>query len=83
VLNTQLHRLENSILSAQLHADVDVYRIASQRFDELMEEVECLPIDEAWLMEERVYELLPSDWVLWMEVCRYVSAPDDPARLLH
>jgi hypothetical protein len=77
VLDIHVDQLKNSILSAQIHEDIDVYRIASQRFDDLMEEIQILPTEYSISLENKVYEMLPSDWVYSMEVCRCEGKPSD------
>ena len=70
MLQQYITNLNNSIHSAQRCSDVDVYRLAQQRMDELLTYLSQLPLS----MSEPVYEAidaqLPSDWPLWMETCR-------------
>ena len=62
MLTQTIAKLENSILCAQNYADVDVYRLASQRMDEVMDHIYDLSEEEAVKAEQAVFKSLPSDW---------------------
>jgi len=65
-----LQSLENSIISAQHFPDPIVWAEAARRFDVLDREIGKLTESERAGVHERLYRLLPSDWPLWMELCR-------------
>ncbi len=71
MLANYLTKLENTIMCAQSYPDVDVFKLAAQRMDELMDHVATLPMDECFRVEKKLDQLLPSDWVYWMEICRH------------
>lgn len=65
-----LQSLENSIISAQHFPDPIVWAEAARRFEVLDREIGNLAESERVRLQERLYRLLPSDWPLWMELCR-------------
>lgn len=70
MLQDYLNHLTNSIHSAQRIADVDLYRIAQQRMDALLDFLSQLPLSISEPVYEALEKQLPSDWSLWMESCR-------------
>lgn len=70
MLQQYITNLNNSIQCAQRVSDVDVYRLAQQRMDELMDYLAQLPLSLSEPVYTAIDKQLPSDWPLWMEECR-------------
>ena len=74
MLNHHFRDLQNSIHSAQREPDLTLFELARQRLGQIEAMVAMLPRAEARAVYRRLDALLPADWPLWMEACRYGDA---------
>jgi hypothetical protein len=71
MLKDYIQNLEHSIVWAQHEDDFDVLCLAKQNMDQLMDFVSELSVDDQQRAHRRINQVLPMEWPLWMEACRY------------
>ena len=71
MLSNHIENLQNSILWAQQQDDLDVLCQARDNMDQLMSFVSGLPASEQMKAQQTIEQVLPMEWPLWMEACRY------------
>ena len=71
MLTQYIESLESSIQWAQLEDDINVLVQARNQMDQLMSVVSELPIVEQQQAQQQIDQILPMEWPLWMEACRY------------
>ncbi len=71
MLGNYINNLQNSILWAQQQDDIDVLCLARNNMDELLNFVNTLPATAQLQAHEHIDQVLPMEWPLWMEACRY------------
>ena len=71
MLNIHLENLQNSILWAQFQDDLEVLYHARDNLHQLLSIVSELPVAEQLKAQETIEQVLPMEWPLWMEACRY------------
>ena len=71
MLNNYMDNLQNSIQWAQQQDDIDVLCLARDNMDQLLEFVRKLPLSDQIQAHEKLDKVLPMEWPLWMEACRY------------
>lgn len=71
MLNNYMDNLQNSIQWAQQQDDIDVLCLARDSMDQLLDFVGKLPLSDQMQAHEKLNNVLPMEWPLWMEACRY------------
>lgn len=71
MLSTYLDKLQHSIHWAHIEDDIDVLSLARESFDQLLHFVGTLPLPEQLRAHRCIDQVLPMEWPLWMEACRY------------
>ena len=71
MLNHYIENLEKSIQWVQCHNDFDVLCLAKERMDQLIKFVSTLSKEDQHKAYSDVESVLPMEWPLWMEACRY------------
>ncbi len=69
-----LQPLHNVIIWARHSADPSVWQEAARRYVLVDQEIGLCEAHERAALEESVFRMLPSDWPLWMESCRFPNA---------
>ncbi|MBK6286344.1 MAG: hypothetical protein IPJ33_11360 [Gammaproteobacteria bacterium] len=69
-----LQPLHNVIIWASHCADPIVWQEAARRYVVVDQEIGLRDANERQALEESVFRMLPSDWPLWMESCRFPNA---------
>jgi hypothetical protein len=69
-----LQPLLNAIVGAQCSGDPIVWHEAARRFAAIDRQLPGLPMEQRWTIEQELFELLPSDWPLWMEALNESAA---------
>lgn len=72
-----LQPLHNVIIWASHCADPIVWQEAARRYVVVDQEIGLRAADERRALEESVFRMLPSDWPLWMESCRFPNTTLD------
>lgn len=71
MLTGYIDNLEASIKWAQCQDDIDVLCMARDRMTQLMEFVSTQPEEVKLHAYQHIDQVLPMEWPLWMEACRY------------
>lgn len=71
MLDQYFENLQHSIQWAKYEDDLDVLCLAKHNMDMLMELITTLPSDDQQKAHRKIDEVLPMEWPLWMEACRY------------
>lgn len=71
MLNQYIEDLQNSIQWAHFDNNFDVLCLAKQKMDKLMKFVSTLSGDAQQRAHQQIDQVLPMEWPLWMEACRY------------
>ncbi|WP_339338947.1 hypothetical protein [uncultured Oceanicoccus sp.] len=71
MLNNYMTNLHNSIIWAQQQDDIDVLCLARDTMNQLMDFVTTLPAADQMQAQQHIESVLPMEWPLWMEACRY------------
>jgi hypothetical protein len=84
MLNNYLADLKNTIYWAQCQDDMDVFNLARKRMEKAVRfvaSIDCAQTRQAAYSE--IDELLPTEWPMWMEACRYQDLPASVGVTLH
>ncbi len=76
MLDTHLKNLEHSIIWAQQQDDIEVLCLARDNMDRLLHFTNELPVPTQLQVQQKIDQLLPMEWPLWMEACRYENGED-------
>lgn len=76
MLNDYLVDLQNSIKWAQHQDDIDVLCLARDNMNQLLGFVATLSETAQCQVHQHLHELLPMEWPMWMEACRYDDVND-------
>ena len=71
MINQYIENLESSIQWAQLEDDLNVLCMARDQMDQLMSAMSGLSLVEQEKAQQHIDTILPMEWPLWMEACRY------------
>ena len=71
MLNNYIDNLQSSIIWAQQQDDIDVLCLARDNMNQLMDFVTTLPAVDQMQAHQHIEDVLPMEWPLWMEACRY------------
>ncbi len=77
-----LDNLKNTIQWACMQDDIDILSLARDRHNQLLDYVQTLPTSEQQLAHQHIDGLLPMEWPLWMEACRYDDGADAKAAVV-
>jgi hypothetical protein len=84
MLNHYLVDLASSIQWAQCQDDMDVLRMAKARLNDAISYVAGMDCDQQKQAAfAQIDQLLPMEWPMWMEACRFGDAATADATLLH
>ncbi len=87
MLEQYLDNLKTTIQWAHYRDDLDVLSLARTRMDQLQAFVQTLPPADQARVQQRIERVLPMEWPLWMEACRYgdgdAGVPPAEGRVLH
>jgi hypothetical protein len=84
MLNNYMNNLQQSIRWAQQQDDIEVLCLARDNMNQLMDFANNLSINEQVQLHQHIDQLLPMEWPLWMEACRYQdSRASSSAPTLH
>lgn len=81
MLGNYIDNLQSSIQWALCQDDIDVLCLARDHMDQLLNFVTSLPEAEQQQAYCHIDSVLPMEWPLWMEACRYqdgAATPDQP-----
>lgn len=81
MLNQYIESLESTIQWAQYQDDLDILCLARDRMDQLLDFVQTLPEPDQIKAQMTIDRVLPMEWPLWMEACRYEEAAVSVATL--
>lgn len=71
MLHNYIANLQNSIIWAQHQDDIDVLCLAKDNMDQLLDFVTTLPETAQYQIHQQIDDVLPMEWPMWMEACRY------------
>lgn len=83
MFNRYLENLQTSIQWAMHDADLDVLCLARDQHDRLLSLVTILPDQFQPVWQEQIESVLPMEWPLWMEACRYRDTGIGQRNTLH
>ena len=76
MLNNYIDKLQQTIQWAQQQDDIDVLCLARDSMNRLLDFADGLPVTEQVQIHRHLDQLLPMEWPLWMEACRYQDGPE-------
>jgi len=71
MLHTYIANLQNSIIWAQHQDDIDVLYLARDNMNQLLNFITTLPEALQHRAHQTIDNVLPMEWPMWMEACRY------------
>jgi hypothetical protein len=71
MLHNYIANLQNSIIWAQHQDDIDVLCLARDNMNQLLDFVTTLPETAQYQVHQHIDDVLPMEWPMWMEACRY------------
>jgi hypothetical protein len=71
MLNHFIGKLQQTIQWAQQQDDIEVLCLARESMNQLLDFADGLPATEQVQIHQHLDRLLPMEWPLWMEACRY------------
>jgi hypothetical protein len=71
MLESHINNLQASIQWAQYQDDIDVLNMARTTMDELVHFITTLPESQQQDAYLHIDNVLPMEWPIWMEACRY------------
>lgn len=84
MLSRYLEDLQHSIQWAQFEDDLDVLNLARCKMEEAMSFIAGLNNSQQQQSAYRQLDnLLPMEWPIWMEACRYGDQANGKAGLIH
>lgn len=66
-IDLRLDDLKKAITLAETQPDVITYSFAGEKYEALMDLVDILDDDESEALVEVIDDLLPTEWVFWMD----------------
>lgn len=66
-IDLRLEELKKAITLAETQPDVITYSFAGDKYEALMDLVDILEDDESEALVEVIDDLLPTEWVFWMD----------------
>jgi hypothetical protein len=83
MLNNYFNKLQQSIQWAEQQDDIDVLCLARDSMTQLLDFVNTLPLSEQFQAQQTIDQVLPMEWPLWMEACRYEDGDQGCQQTLH
>jgi hypothetical protein len=83
MLASYVQNLQGCIQWASLQEDMDVLCLARERMQELEQYVSQLPVAQQQSAYLLIDDILPMEWPLWMETCRYEEERQMGQHLIH
>lgn len=77
MFDQHIKNLQSSIQWAQQAEDLDILQLARSRMDQLVALISKLADEDRAKAYAHIDELLPMEWPLWMEACRYEDRCDN------
>ena len=71
MLHNYIENLQNSIIWAQHQDDIDVLYLARDNMNQLLNFITTLPEALQHQAHQTIDNVLPMEWPMWMEACRY------------
>lgn len=71
MLTNYIDNLQSTIQWAQYQDDLDVLCLARDRMNQLLSFVDTLPVNDQQQAYQHIDEMVPMEWPMWMEACRY------------
>ena len=71
MLHNYMANLQNSIIWAQHQDDIDVLYLARDNMNQLLNFITTLPEALQHQAHQTIDNVLPMEWPMWMEACRY------------
>ncbi|MEE8059886.1 MAG: hypothetical protein V3T17_18960 [Pseudomonadales bacterium] len=71
MLSNHIANLQSNIQWAQYQDDIDILHLARDSMNRLMAFVSTLPDTDQQQAYQHIDQVLPMEWPLWMEACRY------------
>lgn len=71
MLHNYIASLQNSIIWAQHQDDIDVLYLARDNMNQLLNFITTLPEALQHQAHQTIDNVLPMEWPMWMEACRY------------
>lgn len=71
MLDNYIDDLQDSIDWAHERDDIEILHLARYRMDQLLSAINTLPVIKRASFQAEVDKVLPMEWPLWMEACRY------------
>ena len=81
MFDQQLENLRRSILWAEQDQNIEIFRMAGVQLEALERYVLVLSEQDQARAYEAIDQMLPFDWPLWMEACRYGDGCVQPLSL--
>jgi hypothetical protein len=66
-IDLRLDELRKAIVLAEMQPDVTTYSLAGEKYEALMDLVDILDDDDSEALVEVIDDLLPTEWVFWMD----------------
>ncbi|WP_455207373.1 hypothetical protein [Kaarinaea lacus] len=66
-IDLRLDDLKKAIVLAENQPDVTTYSFAGEKYEALMDLVDLMNDDESEALVEVIDDLLPTEWVFWMD----------------
>lgn len=85
MLENYFNNLQECINFARNQDDLDVLFLARERMNQLLSAVSVLPLEKRRKVQRDIDDVLPMEWPLWMEACRYhdLEKSEDSKYQLH
>jgi hypothetical protein len=71
MLKDYFSNLQECINFARSQDDLDILFLARERMNQLLSAVSALPLEKRAKAQQDIDDVLPMEWPLWMEACRY------------
>jgi hypothetical protein len=86
-IDLRLDDLRKAITLAESQPDVITYSFAGEKYEALMDLVDILDDDDSEALVEVIDDLLPTEWVFWMDAVEkaelYGDLPDSEIMTCH
>ncbi|MCI0506818.1 MAG: hypothetical protein L0Z73_12015 [Gammaproteobacteria bacterium] len=86
-IDLRLDELRKAIVLAEMQPDVTTYSFAGEKYEALMDLADILDDDDSEALVEVIDDLLPTEWVFWMDAVEkaelYGDLADSEAMTCH
>ncbi len=80
MLENYFNDLQDCIACAHHQDDLEILFLAKERMNKLLLVVNTLPVKDQVIAQQHIDMVLPMEWPLWMEACRYNDLEKTEAR---